>query len=135
MHYTTIKINKDQIDKLHRKYFAPFIRSTIFRKIVVPRIISCSYISENEKDNGFVTCLTWVGKKVEFKLSSENVASFFEFTGFNNIRYDVYFMNKNEQNMDNPHNYYSDQYNIEFYNLLMEYALKAKKEFWKGATI
>lgn len=105
MYYTVIQCSPEQVAKL-------------FSKHTRNRITAKFFVSERPKGIGFVTLQTMTGKKICYQLR-DNKPSFVEYTGFNNIRYDI--------------NNLSEYPELE--ECLRQHGIKARDAFWKGAAI
>jgi hypothetical protein len=109
--YTTINANEEQTKKLFEKHVKPFWG--------ISKIFSKSFSYDSDDGIGFVTLYTITGKKIEFQMRRDEPC-FVEFTGFGDIRYDVFYPEKS---------------NKELYEILKKYGLKAQTKFWKGGQI
>lgn len=109
--YTTIKTSKEQAEKLLRKHLKPFMGFS--------KVISKSFSYDDDDDIGFVTLHTITGKKICYQLRNDT-PMFVEFMGFENIRYDI------------P---YPEKLNQEMFEILKKYGIKVKNDFWKGGEI
>ena len=108
MRQSVINTSNEQVDKLFSKHLKPFI---------LPKIISYSFIYDQDDDVGYVTLKTIRRKKIMFQFKN-NVPMFAEFTGFGSIRYVVEKINHREM-----------------FNLLYKYGMKAQTNFWNGGQI
>lgn len=111
-HYTVITASKEQAQALYEKHMKPMI-------LELPKIIRASYTYDSEDRIGFVTLKTITGKRIQYQLRGGK-PMFVEFTGFGDIRYDVHYPWKVNEDM---------------YKLLKEYGAKANDNFWKGGEI
>ena len=109
--YTTINASEEQAEKLLNKHLKPIMG--------LNAVISKSFSYDSEDDIGFVTLYTVTGKTVSYQLRND-IPMFVSFTGFGNIRYDIH---------------YPRELNIEMFNVLKKYVIKAKNNFWKGGEI
>lgn len=118
MRYTVISASNDQIKKMiytHlQKFISPF--SIFSKKSLVSTIKSYKYSFDQEDNIGFVTLKTITGKTVEYQLR-RGIPCFVEFTGFENIRYDVAYPKD------------------ELLDILTFWGKKAEENFWKGGQI
>jgi hypothetical protein len=120
--YTVIYANKEQAKALYDKHMTPKMKpSGLFGFIskLRPSIISMSFSYDNEDSIGFVGLKTITGKSIAYQLRNGE-PMFIEFTGFDNIRYDIS---------------YPKELNEEMYLMLKEYGNQASNNFWKGGEI
>jgi len=109
--YTTIQTSKEQAAILLKKHIKFIFGLT--------KIIFKSFSYDGEDEIGFVTLHTFTGKTIEYQLRN-NTPMFVEFTGFGNIRYDIS---------------YPEKLNQELFDILQQYGIKAQNSFWKGKQI
>lgn len=112
MMYTVIQASSEQVSKLYEKHCKPGLFN-------IPKIITKTFSYDDEDDIGFVTLFTISGKKIEYQLRNDEPC-FIEFSGFGNIRYDISYPKK---------------INNDLYDILKKYGIKAKENFWKGSQI
>lgn len=124
--YTVIQANQEQANMLFEKHLKPknlkSKRFCFFGKDItknIERICDESFSYDDEDNIGFVKLKTITGKKVEYQLRGDRPC-FVEFSGFGNIRYDIS---------------YPERLNQELYDFLKEYGLKNQKNFWAGGQI
>lgn len=109
--YTVIQASKEQAKTLLKKHI---------KGILLPSKIIFKHYSYDEEDEiGFVTLYTITGKIISYQLRN-NIPMFVEFTEFGNIRYDIS---------------YPEKLNQELFDLLQKYGVKAQVNFWKGGQI
>jgi hypothetical protein len=80
--YATIAATKEQVDKLLKKHLKPFFG--------IGKIISKEFSYDDGDNIGFVTLYTITGKTISYQLRND-VPMFVGFTGFGNIRYDIFY--------------------------------------------
>lgn len=103
---SVIRASEEQIYQLLNKHLK-FIKNFLY-----------SYDSEDEI--GFVKLETKTGKIIQYQLTNGtygDTPSSVSFSGFGNIRYDITY----------PKN--------EMYEILKNYGIKAKENFWRGSQI